>query len=174
MSGYLGLGFGWSSVVLLLLFWLCEIPITLALLEERFATFSDSDSSIPIHDAVVLHDADDYAGVLIAARSLVEDFEQITGNRPQNITWNPSGNGTGIDADTAIIIGSVESGLIQAIIENDKIDINDIEGKWETFKTTVVSEPLPGIGNALIIVGSDMRGTAFGVYTLAEQCGQSP
>ena len=31
-----------------------------------------------------------------------------------------------------------------------------------------------GVGQALVIVGSDMRGTAFGVYTLAEQSGQSP
>ena len=155
--------------------WLLIIPSTLALLEESFVAFSNGNGSIPIHNAVIVHDAEDPAGVQIASRAIVVDFEQITGSRPQNITWDGSGSpGNGSSIDTAIIIGTVDSDLIQAIVDNDKLDVDDISGKWETFKTTVVSEPLDGVRNALIIVGSDMRGTAFGVYTLSEQCGKSP
>jgi hypothetical protein len=147
------------------------LPAT-SLLEERFIAFSDSDGSIPIHNAVIVHDSQDPAGIRIAADSLVNDFEQITGSRPRNATWStdsgPLGNGT------TILIGTVESDLIKAIVENGKLDIDDIDEKWETFKTTVVLEPLSGVREALVIVGSDMRGTAFGVYTLAEQAGQSP
>lgn len=160
------------SHLVVLLVWLSTLPSVFALLEERFVAFSASNASISIQNAVILHDAEDPAGVQIAVQSLADDFEEITGTRPQNITWDdgsgPLGNGT------AIIIGTVESQLIKIIAEDGKIDVDGLQGKWETFQTSVVSEPLPGVRNALVIVGSDMRGTAFGVYTLAEQCGQSP
>lgn len=162
----------WRLTFPLLWLWMLMLPSATSLLEERFIAFSASDGSISIHNAVIVHDSRDPAGVQIAADSLVNDFEQITGSRPKNATWDkdsgPLGNGT------AILIGTVESDLIRTIVENGKLDVDDIEGKWETFKTTVVSEPLSGVREALVIVGSDMRGTAFGVYTLAEQAGQSP
>lgn len=157
---------------LLWLWTLSSFPSVSSLLEERFIAFSASDGSIPIHNAVIVHDSEDPAGVQIAAASLVSDFEQITGNRPENITWNEDSGSLG--NGTAILIGTIESALIKAISDNGKIDVDDLEGKWETFKTSVVSEPLSGVRQALVIAGSDMRGTAFGVYTLAEQSGQSP
>ena len=162
----------WRLAFPLLCLWIFMVRPATSLLEERFIAFSDSDGSIPIHSAVIIHDSQDPAGVRIAADSLVNDFEQITGSRPKNATWDtdsgPLGNGT------AIIIGTVESDLIKAIVENGKLEVDDIDGKWETFKTSVVSEPLSGVKEALVIAGSDMRGTAFGVYTLADQAGQSP
>lgn len=164
------------SRVVALLLWLStlsSLTFTSALLEERFVDFSSSDDAISIHNAVIVHDGEDFIGIQIAAHSLVGDFEQITGKRPDNVTWDGDSGSLG-NSSTAVLIGSIGSDLIQTIVENGKIDVDDIEGKWETFKTSVVSEPLPGVRQALIIVGSDMRGTAFGVYTLAEQCGQSP
>jgi hypothetical protein len=38
----------------------------------------------------------------------------------------------------------------------------------------VVNAPLPGIEHALVICGSDKRGTIFGIYDLSEQMGVSP
>ena len=166
-----------NSGLITLFLWLSALPLVpnaSALLEEKFVVFSESDGAVPIHDAVIVHDVDDPAGVQIAARALVNDFEQITGSKPRNLTYDeglPSGNGT---IETAILIGTVDSELIRAFVENSDLDIEALEGKWESFTTTLVSEPLEGVGEALVIVGSDMRGTAFGVYTLAEQCGQSP
>lgn len=166
-----------SGLMTLLLLWLSAasfISNVSALLEEQFVAFSESDGAVPIHNAVIVHDAQDPAGVQIASRALVGDLEQITGSKPRNLTFDDglgSGNGT---VETAILIGTVESQLIQAVVDNSDLDVNPLEGKWESFTTTLVSEPLEGIREALVIVGSDMRGTAFGVYTLAEQCGQSP
>jgi hypothetical protein len=37
-----------------------------------------------------------------------------------------------------------------------------------------VPHPFPGIESALVIAGSDRRGTAFGVYELSEAIGVSP
>jgi hypothetical protein len=38
----------------------------------------------------------------------------------------------------------------------------------------VVEDPFPGTGNALVICGSDKRGTIFGIYELCAQIGVSP
>jgi len=38
----------------------------------------------------------------------------------------------------------------------------------------VVEKPFPGVSRALVIAGSDKRGTIYGIHTLAEQSGQSP
>ena len=39
---------------------------------------------------------------------------------------------------------------------------------------TVVSAPLNGVNEALVIAGSDKRGTIYGIYELSEQIGVSP
>ena len=54
------------------------------------------------------------------------------------------------------------------------LDVSDVEERREVFKTAIVDEPIFGMDKALVIVGSDKRGTIFGVHTLAEQSGQSP
>ena len=38
----------------------------------------------------------------------------------------------------------------------------------------MVSNPLPNVERALVILGSDRRGTAFGIFTLSEEIGVSP
>jgi len=35
----------------------------------------------------------------------------------------------------------------------------------------VVSSPLPGVDRALVIAGSDKRGTIYGIYDVSEQIG---
>lgn len=40
--------------------------------------------------------------------------------------------------------------------------------------TSIVNKPMGGVERALVIVGSDKRGTIFGIYTLSEKIGVSP
>lgn len=117
-------------------------------------------------------DRGDSVGIHIALRSLASDLEQITGSRPS--LRNATSNATIPGSTTSIIIGSVESSLIHELSAKGLFDTSDIEGKWEVFKTAVVDDALPGVKKALVIAGSDKRGTIFGIHTLAEQCGQSP
>ena len=49
-----------------------------------------------------------------------------------------------------------------------------IMGQWESFISQVVTSPLPGVDKALVIAGSDLRGTVFGLYDISEQIGVSP
>jgi hypothetical protein len=146
--------------------------LTFALLEEKFVSFSAGNGTLNIVGATVLADADDFVGVHIALRSLVADLEQITGTKP--LYWNYTANATVPDTDRSIIVGSVNSTLIRALAARGILEVSDIDGKWEVFKTAVVENPIAGVSKALVITGSDKRGTIFGAHTLAEQCGQSP
>src|SRR5690606_22816183 len=48
------------------------------------------------------------------------------------------------------------------------------QGRWETFVIETVEQPTDGVDRALVIAGSDKRGTIFGIYDLSEQMGVSP
>ncbi|EAQ84591.1 hypothetical protein CHGG_08605 [Chaetomium globosum CBS 148.51] len=155
-----------------------SLPLTcLSLLEERFVAFDNRDvasSQLAITNAPILVSQDDFVGVHIAANSLARDLRDITGV-PRAVSNATLSNITAkADIGTVIVAGSADSSLICDLAVNGHIDISDIEGKWETFKTTVIKLPAPSNGQALVIVGSDKRGTIFGIHTLAEQSGQSP
>ncbi|KAF2680045.1 glycoside hydrolase family 115 protein [Lentithecium fluviatile CBS 122367] len=148
-----------------------------ALLEEKFVNFTPGNGSFDIAGATILADANDSVGVHIALNSLVSDFGQITGTRSalHNVTGSSTAPGnSNLVSGSTIIIGSTNSSLIRQLSNRNIIDVSDIEGKWEMFKTAVVVNPFAGVSKALVIVGSDKRGTIFGIHTLAEQSGQSP
>jgi len=44
----------------------------------------------------------------------------------------------------------------------------------ESYVLQVVDQPLPGVERALVIAGSDRRGTIYGIYELSERLGVSP
>lgn len=155
--------------VLLLLSQVC-----FGLLEERFVAFDPSDSAIPLHvDTAIIYPADDPVGVRIAAESLAEDLRQILGSPPTLLGADARNLGN-VTFTSAILVGTVASELMKRLQSERPLDVTEIEGKWESFKTTVISNPLPGVNNGLVITGSDKRGAMFGIYTLSEQCGQSP
>ena len=147
-----------------------------ALLEEDFVSFGPAPAgSLAITNAPVLSGVDDFVGVHIAADSLATDLGQITGFKRESrrVTAANATAGSAV-SPTAIIVGSANSSLIRSLVTSKVIDLSDIEGRWEAFKTVVVEKPLAGVEQALVIAGSDKRGTIFGIYTLAEQSGQSP
>src|SRR3954470_17273887 len=109
-----------------------------------------------------------YSGVLRAANDLNRDIESVTGAAPTVAQ-------TTRDLPTAIIIGTIgKSELIDQLSSAKKIDISAIKGKWEACLTQVVADPMPGVTSALVIAGSDKRGTIYGIYDLSEQIGVSP
>lgn len=77
---------------------------------------------------------------------------------------------------TAIIVGQLgESRLVDRIVDAGKFDeAAEIEGEWEAYATKTVHRPLPGIDRALVIAGSDARGTIYGTYSVSEEIGVSP
>lgn len=104
-----------------------------------------------------------------AAELLQQDVNLITGKKPEIISrLSPTTN-------RIIIIGSIDSSeIIQRLAAEKKINIERIKNKWENYQLQTISNPVIGIKNALVITGSDKRGTAFGVFELSRQMGVSP
>ncbi|KAK8112234.1 uncharacterized protein PG998_008691 [Apiospora kogelbergensis] len=77
--------------------------------------------------------------------------------------------------DTVIIVGTVgHSKVIDNLVSSGKLDVSGIKGKWESFVSKVVEDPVPGCPKAVVIAGNDPRGTIFGIYDVSEQIGVSP
>ena len=112
----------------------------------------------------ILIDKQDDKGVLRAAADLKNDFCKVSGNTPSE--------GTG---KQVLIVGTVgKSAMIDQLIQNGKIAAQELVGKNEKYLITIVSNPANGIEKALVIAGSDKRGTIYGIYELSSQIGVSP
>src|SRR3954462_1849637 len=119
--------------------------------------------------ATLYVDSTDWPGVVRAAGDLQADVERVTKRKPA-IT----GDNRGLTRNM-VIIGTVgKSPVIDQLIRSKKIDASAIAGKWESFFLQTVADPLPGVSSALVIAGSDKRGTIYGIYNLSEQIGVSP
>src|SRR5580692_12532918 len=115
--------------------------------------------------AAVRVDAADWPGVQRAAYDLQADVNRVTGFTP---AWDTT-------ARKMVLIGTVgKSPLIEQLARAGKIDVDGIRGKWESFFLQTVANPFPGVDSAIVIAGSDKRGTIFGIYDLSEQIGVSP
>ena len=111
----------------------------------------------------------DFPGVIHAARALVADIERVTKAKPQFF------GDTIPSSKEVVLIGTIgKNPLIDRLISEKKIDVEGISGKWETFLLQVINKPFTGIDRALVIAGSDKRGTIFGIYDLSSQIGVSP
>src|SRR6185503_11404694 len=67
-----------------------------------------------------------------------------------------------------------KNALIDQLVREKKLDVSAVAGRWETFVTQVVDKPIAGVDRALVIAGSDKRGTIYGVYDLSSEIGVSP
>jgi hypothetical protein len=112
----------------------------------------------------IMYDEADYIVIKKTADLLAKDIEAVTGNRPSVIIQKAQGS--------VILLGTLgKNKLIDQLVSNDKLDISGIKGGWEQFTIRRLQNPLPGIRQALIIAGSDRRGTAYGAFTLSEAMG---
>lgn len=148
------------------------------MLEKAFVTFSRLPKHLDLIGAPILVDSHDFVGVHHASRALAEDFGRVTKGKAspfRAITVDNSISLIDAPRNTAIIIGCIDTcWMLKHLEQSGKIDIRSIRGKWESFITAVVNNPLQGFENALVIAGSDKRGAIFGAYTLSSQIGVSP
>jgi len=118
--------------------------------------------------APIFASSGDYEGVMIALKSFQADVKAVTGNEPALSTNKVIGK-------EIVIVGTIGmSPLIDKLIKDKKINATGVKGKWEVFISQVVKNPMPGVESALVIAGSDKRGTIFGIYDLSSQIGVSP
>ena len=141
--------------------------------EKNPVVFKPSDNCIPLvvdgKAISIVTESSDWAGVVRAAKDLQSDFNRVTEITPSFTESLPNGK------RTLILIGTVgKSSLIDKLIKNKKIDVSKIQGQWESWLTCTVEKPFPGIDSALVIAGSDKRGSIYGIYNLSQQIGVSP
>jgi len=111
----------------------------------------------------------EWPGVIRAFNDLKTDLGKVTAAVPEMFTDEIKGK------KTLIIAGTIgKSPLIDKLIQDKKIDVTGVSGQWETFIIQVVKKPFKGVKKALVIVGSDKRGTIFGIYEMSKQIGVSP
>jgi hypothetical protein len=128
---------------------------------KETASFTLAENGNP---ATILIDQNENTGVLRATEDLRKDIQRVTGTFPN---MGKSHN--------TVIIGTVgNSSLIDQLIKDGKINGNDIAGKYEKYIIKTVQNPIEGVNEALIIVGSDRRGSIYGIYELSQQIGVSP
>ncbi len=117
----------------------------------------------------ILVDTNDWPGVIRVAKDLQTDMARVSG-ASATLTHDASTAGK-----QTILVGTIgRSAIIDRLVREKKIDVSDVAGHWEAALVQVVAHPLPGLDRALVIAGSDKRGTIYGVYDLSEQMGVSP
>jgi hypothetical protein len=117
----------------------------------------------------ILFDANDEVLVEKVARFLAQDIESVTGKKVEVLTNSKQAK------NKVIILGTIgKSAIISKLISSKKLKVDAIRGQWERFIITTVANPLPGVKEALVVVGSDKRGLAYGTFSISEKIGVSP
>ncbi len=112
----------------------------------------------------------DFAGVMRAAEDLKKDIGRVTQAEPKLITTNDFK-----EVKTIVLIGTIgKNQLIDELIKSKKLSVSEINGKWEAYLIQTIANPFPNVERALVIAGSDKRGTIFGTYEISKQIGVSP
>lgn len=108
-------------------------------------------------------------GVKIAVKNLQADFYKVTGVEPDLGTEIINSN------QPVLIIGTVGvDQFIDELIKKGKLNKDELSGKNEKYLIQNVTDPFDGIKEAIVIAGSDKRGTIYGIYELSKQIGVSP
>jgi hypothetical protein len=114
-------------------------------------------------------DAADSASVVRAVGDLRDDVQRVAGVAPR------IENRVSELSPTAVLVGTLgHSPVIDGLAASGQLDTAGVAGKWESFAIQAVSQPVPGVSRALVIAGSDRRGTIYGIYELSERIGVSP
>jgi hypothetical protein len=145
----------------------------LAVVDQSYVSAQSGDGRFALvgsgSAAPLVISSDDFPGVIRVASHLKSDIERITGVAPDMVMENAPAN------RACVLIGTLgKSPIVDELVAAQKLDVGDIAGRWDTFVLQVVEKPLPSVDRALVIAGSNKRGTIYGMYDLAAQIGVSP
>jgi len=147
------------------LFLACFQMLVLTAQENKTSEFSIVEGD---HTISVLLDKKDAKVVSIAAEIFSNDVLNITGLKPSIISKART-------ASSVIIAGTIgENAVIDKLIASGKLNVTNFKNDWERYAIQVIENPVKGIDKALVIAGSDRRGTAYGILELSRKIGVSP
>lgn len=131
-------------------------------------THESGKDYVDLTKATVVFDKDDWNVVRNAARLFASDVNLVT---EKEITLQ---NDLPTEGDI-VLIGTIgKSKWIDQLAADKKINVSAIKNGWEQFIITTLEHPFKGVDKALVIAGSDRRGTAYGVFSVSEAIGVSP
>ena len=114
-----------------------------------------STSKIKSGNNAIIYDSNALSGVKKIASRVADDIKAVFGAKPAL--------SEGRRTASPIYVGTIGDKLIADL----GIDVSDIKGKREVYKLEVKD-------GALVITGSDKRGTIYGLFKLSEMLGVSP
>lgn len=130
---------------------------------------SDFNLAGPQNTATLYFDNKDYEVVKKVTSLFAEDIHRVTGRLPAIVSSEAR------LSENCVILGTLgKNPLIDKLAHEGKIQTDGLKGKWESYLIQMVANPAPGVKKALVIAGSDRRGTAYGIFTVSEAIGVSP
>lgn len=118
--------------------------------------------------ASVYYDTQDYTVVKTAVGLFATDVQKVSGQ--------PLSVGTTKDTPqkNCIIVGTLgHNEWIDRLVSQKKLDVESLKNRWESYLVQLVRNPLPGVDKALVVVGSDRRGAAYGLLSVSKTIGVS-
>ena len=114
-----------------------------------------------------------FDGVKLVANAHAEDIELVCGKKPE-IRKSLSE----VKTESVIFAGTVgKSEIADRLAAEGKVSFENVTGKREVYTLARVETPFaeyPEIKEALVIIGSDKRGTIYGIFDISERIGVSP
>lgn len=144
-----------------------------ASLEARIKVSNNSGDGFPIATggvaAQVYVSPQDGRTVKKAADLFADDVERVTCLKPgKTVAEKPIGR-------YVIVVATLGNNKwVDRLVSKRIIDVSKIRNGWEQYVITTVDRPQKGTDKALVIVGSDKRGAAYGLLSISEAMGVSP
>lgn len=119
------------------------------------------------HLASVVYDDNGGTPFRNVAMLLSHDLSRLSGRHP-HVAQSYAGIG-----GNAVIIGLASSPRMAALLRKNGIGTQKLDGQWETYGRAVIPAPWDAHSKVLLIFGSDVRGTIWGVIDLTREMGIS-
>lgn len=138
----------------------------------------------------ILVEAQAFEGVKKIAEAVAGDICLVTDVKPEirdeSYLSEPAagvcggseaGAATGSEAtgNTVIFCATLgKSTLLEELQSRGLFSAEELRGKREVYKIALVEKPWEGVDSAVVICGSDKRGTIYGMFALSEYLGVTP
>ena len=121
----------------------------------------------------ILVEAAAFEGVRLIADEHSNDVSLVCGKKPKILSTPDE-----LSTENVVIFATLgKSPVLDRLIASSKLSPDGIAGKREVFGLFTVDRPFEDrddIKSALIVCGSDKRGTIYGIFDLSERIGVSP
>ena len=165
--------FLFSLIAFVLVFGYCSAQTEWQKEDESFVSFIQDKNDFELvkegNVSPIVLSHDEFPGVIQVVDYFKNDLKMVTDADVEELNEIPSGT------SFPVIIGTLgRSKLIDELVSKKKLNVDEIVGKWESSLIQVVKNPFPNVDKALVIAGSDKRGTIYGLFELSKQMGISP